>query len=102
MPRPMCFVTSPSMLLASAGDLMASEAVASRLALPITGSGGALVVPMRSAAGAADAVVVMSIARPLPMADGSNDLAQRVAWPGWQQAAQAWRSHLVVSEHAPR
>ena len=37
MPRPMCFVTSPSMLLASAGDLMASEAVASRLALPKIG-----------------------------------------------------------------
>jgi hypothetical protein len=33
----------------------------------------------------------------LPLSSLLDDGVQKAAWPGWQQAAAAWRSHVVVS-----
>lgn len=44
-----------------------------------------------------EAVLVMTVPGPVPVADLRDDAVQRAAWPGLHEAARKWRSHFIVS-----
>jgi len=73
-------------------DLAAWDPIAGRLTGTVdSATPETMILPLRSGR-----IVVMAVPRPLPLDTVTNDLGQRVVWPGCDQARAGWASHIIV------
>lgn len=90
--RALSFLASAASLDAGLPDLAARSLFAERLTGPVNSvTKESMILPLHSGR-----IVVMVVPRPLPADVLMDDLAQRVVWPGCQQAREVWASHIIV------